>query len=460
MNVSKILTIIILAVGGALTIYSQTPPAIDTQKLNTYLHSIHLNKGFNGELIVAQGNEILFQETVGLASYENEVELKKGAVYRIASLTKTFTASLIAIAQEEGKLDVQDNAHKYLPNLSPKFREIMIAQLLTHTSGLPHNEGIKEYWQVKSKLHLTPEQVLAEINALELLFQPGSKMSYSSLGYYLLALVLERIYHTDYDHILQDKILAKLHMTETGIGDNLAIIPHMTVGYHWVTDDSLVVAPYRNYSLLKGAGDMYSTATDLVKWGNSFYSHSLLSEKTTAPLFAPPINTPQTGRDSYGYGWYIHSEVPKKYDHGGGTWGYSSYLAIYPETQISIILLSNVSQLPVSSIASDLEKIVFEKPFQMPSSNVESTEQVELDRYIGTFISPSNHMKLMISKVKNRLYAKLGGNPPFEIYPKGNHQFFGKKVEVEFSFILNEGWVTGLQAERMGQRFAFEKRSD
>ena len=159
---------------------------------------------------------------------------------------------------------------------------------------------------------MTAEQVINEINSLDLLYKPGSGMTYSSPGYYLLAVILENIYQKDFEGILKDKILDKLHMTETGTVDNLRIIPKMASGYHLISDDSLVVAPYRNYSMLKGAGNMYSTATDLLKWNNSFLSNTLLSETTKETVFSQQGKADLTDNEGYGYGWFIKLRHIKK----------------------------------------------------------------------------------------------------------------------------------------------------
>jgi len=149
MKFTKQLFAITLLFGLSLTVKSQTKESLDVGKLDTYLKAIHLKKRFNGEILIAKGNNVVFQKSVGMASYENSVELKNGAKYLIASITKTFTGTLIAIAQEEQKITVQDKASNYLNGLSPKFKNITIGQLLIHTSGLPHNAGIKDYWRTK-----------------------------------------------------------------------------------------------------------------------------------------------------------------------------------------------------------------------------------------------------------------------------------------------------------------------
>lgn len=460
MNFSK--TIFISCLAGIVAFSSraqQTDQPILQQELHAYLADLHLNKGFSGEVLIAKGDSIVFQEAIGLASVEQQVKLKPGAGYRIASLSKTFTATLIALAEQEGRLAYSDKASLYCKGMAGAFNEITLHQLLTHTSGLPHNEAVPDYWKVKSKLEMSDQQVLEEINRLDLLFAPGTQQKYSSLGYVLLAQILEEVYGKAFEDILQEKILSKLQLANSSPENSLKIIPGLAKGYHLLSDDSLVAAPYRNYSMLKGAGDMVATAPDLLKWSNSFRLNQLLSEKTKELLFSPAQARVQAENRPYGYGWFIGAGKPKKYFHGGGTWGYSSYIAHYPEEEISIILLSNVSLLPVESIGNTLEKMLFDQPYQKArAGEVEMNAGLNLEAYSGNFISDSGSMKLYISCSKNRLFARLGENPAFQIYPKGGHRFFGKKVDVLFAFEMENGKVQRLTAERMGQRFNFKRK--
>jgi CubicO group peptidase (beta-lactamase class C family) len=215
-------------------------------------------------------------------------------------------------------------------------------------------------------------------------------------------------------------------------------------------DDSLVVAPYRNYSLLYGAGDMHATSNDLVKWANSFIDNKLLNGATQEMIFTP--------NKGYGLGWYIDTSEPAKYYHGGTTWGYSSYIAIYPEDEIIIILMSNVSTMPTESIGGDIEKMVYGLPFEIPEpKNITEVDSHTLDFYDGTYISDSGNLKLIISSRQDRLFAQLVGNPAFEIYPNGSHNFFGKKVEIDISFAVDDQTVKGLYTDRMGQTMYFKK---
>mgnify|MGYP003668983379 CR=1 FL=1 len=172
-----------------------------SENLEAYLEYIHGQKGFSGEILISNSNSTLFQRGIGLASIEYNIPIKPNAKYKIASITKTFTATLIVKAKEEGKLNFEDPASKFIPKLDRKFKAISIHQLLTHTSGLPHNQAIADYWLVKSKLSMTTDQVISEINQVNLLFESGTQLHYSSLGYFLLATILEKVYQENYDQI-------------------------------------------------------------------------------------------------------------------------------------------------------------------------------------------------------------------------------------------------------------------
>lgn len=438
----KIVIILLLTFLCSGLLHGQTRLETD---LNTYLEVIAAKKSFSGELLVAQGDQVLFQKAIGMATIEGAIPLKTGETYRIASITKTFTATLVAMAEQQGKLVFSDPIGKYIPKLTEQIASLTIHQLLTHTSGLPHNEAIPDYWAKKSKLEMSTDQVIEEINELELLFEPGKEMKYSSPGYYLLGTLVEKVFDQPYPQALTAQILKPLGMTGSGANGSDQLVE----AWHLLQEKRLP-APYRNYSMLKGAGDMHATAQDLWKWSRSFYQATLLGEKGLKTVLNDKLN--------YAYGWFTDAESPAKFYHGGGTWGYSSYLAIYPTDQISIIILTNVSSLPMKAIGADIEKLVYGMPFTMPvleKAVVMKPEDLEI--YSGAYRSETSEMSLQIQQQGSTLFAQIGGSPAFQIYPKGNHVFFGKKVEVEFTFQAVGKEVEGVVAARMGKNFVFKK---
>jgi CubicO group peptidase (beta-lactamase class C family) len=384
--------------------------------LQQYLEVQHQRLGFSGVLLIAKKDSIVYQGTVGMASMELNVPIKADNKFRIASVTKSFTAWLIVQAAKEGKLRLTDPLSSYIPNRWPN---ITIEQLLTHTSGIPHNEGITDYWTIKSRLPLTKEQALAEILEMKLL---PKGMHYSSPGYFLLACILETVYKTSYENILAAKLPSLKH---TGVYNVRSIIPSLTAGYHMM-GDSLIVAPYRDPSLMKGSGDLYTTAADLLLWNNTC--------------------------TEFNYGWMKEGDA---FYHGGGSFGCAAINVVYPKDSLSIILLSNVSAMPVNEMWHDIEKIIFNRPFEMPQ--IRSHIKIEDPaKFSGKYESEGTILQIIAAN--GQLYAKLGNNPAFEIYAGGPLEFSGKKVNIRIIFQQDEkGNITGLQVEGRGRTLHFIK---
>jgi CubicO group peptidase (beta-lactamase class C family) len=456
----KILLAIVLTGSCFIGSAQSTAPG---KLLHQYLTIQQKRVGFNGVVLISKNNQVLYQETIGQASVELNVPLSVSSVFKIASVTKSFTAMLVVIAAQEGRLKLNDSLATYFPDLTePSWRGITIDQLLSHRSGVPHNEGITDYWLFKSLLALNRQQALAEIFKTKLLFAPGTSVKYSSPGYFLLAAILENVYHKNYDAILKEKITQPLGMSHTGIANTRTIIPGMVSSYH-LLGDSLTVAPYRDFSLMKGSGDMYATASDLLKWANSFAGNQW-DDKIKVQIFVPgPGNAFKNDGDPYGYGWYIRSSADKlktAYYHGGGSYGCSAMTVWYPQDKTAVVILSNVSTLPVNEIWADIEKIIFNEPFKLPEVNNKLViNAAQLKQFGGSYSSADGKMELSIIANNDQLYAKLGNNPAFEIYPDSSLGFYGKKVNIKFTFRQDqEGLTTGLVADGRGQIITFNKK--
>lgn len=445
-----------------LTSMGQKPdPGNLNSKLEQYLSIQHQKIAFSGVLLVARNDSVVFEQSIGLASIEQGVPLSTSSKFVIASISKTFTGALVALAHDEGLLQYTDKLSLYFENLPVSFQTVTIHQLLAHTSGLPHNEALPAYWGTTSRLHLTEDQALKEICKLSLLATPGSRMKYSSLGYYLLALVIEKVYKKPFTEILSLKLLRPLGMENSGTNNNRVIIPNMATGYQKVSEDSLVMAPYRDFSMQLGAGDMYSTARDLLKWSRNISKGTMFKQGTREIIFTPNLPAENKEHSSYGYGWYIKGadETPLAYHHGGGTWGYTSYIAIYPNEDVTIILLSNVASLPIESFWNDISKFVFNIPVEMPAFETELIlEKEAMAHFPGLYISEPGARKLNILSNSGKLFAKLEGKPAFEIFFKGNDTFFAKSMDINFTFSRDkEGRIRSIYIKRALQEFTFNK---
>ncbi|MFD2147945.1 serine hydrolase domain-containing protein [Mucilaginibacter antarcticus] len=454
----KSLLLVMLLIGS---INSWAQPTAAGKLLHQYLLVQQKRLGFNGVVLISKNNRIIYTEVIGRSSVELDVPIKANAVFKIASITKSITAMLVMIAVREGRLKLTDSLVTFFPELKePSWRNITVDQLLSHRSGIPHNEGIADYMLFKALLPLTKQQALAEIFKTKLVFNPGTSAKYSSPGYFLLAAILEDNYKKSYESILKEKITQPLVMNQTGVANTRLVIPNMVSSYH-LLGDSLIVAPYRDFSLMKGSGDMYASAGDLLNWTNSFSGDQWGDIK--AQVFAPHSGLPlHNNKDLYGYGWFIHNNAePTKmaYFHGGGTYGCSALTALYPQKKISIVILSNISTLPVNEIWADIEKIIFNEPFKLPNKTDKvAINAAELNKMAGHYSTDDGKMQLDIMANNKQLYAKLGANPAFEIYPESPLGFYGKKVNIKFTFKQDqEGVITGLLADGRGQNLSFNK---
>ena len=247
--------------------HGQTSPLQMPELLRTYLEIEQDRLGFQGVCLVNRGGRVLFHQAFGLASQELGVKMEVDHRFQIASISKSFTALLIGLAIDEGKMNLQDKLTTFLPELSgDEWDEISIQQLLTHTSGIPHHNGMADYWPVRSRLTLTTPSILEAIRKMKLKFTPGEGYLYSSPAYFLLATVLEKVYQLPLSRLWSQKIGQALGLEHTGFDNNQTVIPRLVSGYHLLPDERLISAPYRDFSGLKGGGDMYSNAADLNQW--------------------------------------------------------------------------------------------------------------------------------------------------------------------------------------------------
>lgn len=396
--------------------------------LNKYIDIQNKRLGFHGVVLITKNKKELYRVNIGKASLELNVPMSSRSVFRIASISKQFTAMLVVLASDEGRLQLTDSLGSFFPELKENsWRKINLHQLLTHTSGIPHNEGISDYWISKSRLSLSKQDALKEIFSMNLLFEPGTETKYSSPGYFLLACILESVYNQPYQLILEEKILRPLGLKHTGIYTTGKIVPGMVSIYHQLSDS--LISPFRDFSLMKGSGDLFSNADDLSAWNNSFADKKIWSSNIQELLFR--IQTKL--QPYYGYGWYIRPGKRLAYYHGGGTFGTSALSAWYPDDQVSVVILSNISVLPINEIWNDVEKIIFNEPFDLPE--IKSTYKMtteELKAFAGIYSGEGQDLNILL--IGDRLYAKLGTKPPFEIYAEERLRFYAKKVNVLFTF--------------------------
>jgi CubicO group peptidase (beta-lactamase class C family) len=240
----------------------------------------------------------------------------------LGSVTKQFTAAAILLLAEQGKLALEDAVKTHWPNTPAAWDEVTIFHLLTHTSGIPNVTSVADFQQWK--MHpSTPEQTLAHVRDKPLDFTPGARMSYSNSGYVLLGLLFERLSGKSYADYLRDNIFEPLGMNDSGYDVSAVILPQRASGYSAGTSAN---APYTDMTVPHGAGALYSTTEDLLRWTQGLFGGRLLTAASLEKMTSPH-------QSNYAFGVMVTTADGRlSVSHGGGIEGFNTMLTYYPAT--------------------------------------------------------------------------------------------------------------------------------
>lgn len=235
------------------------------------------NEQYYGTILIAVQGEILYQRASGYADRDSLIPNTLDTKFRIASVTKQFTAMLVLQLYEAGKLDLEGKLTEYLPEYpKDKGDGITVHHLLTHRSGIVGEPKVSNLEQIE-KLYHSPAQMLDLITSFDLVFKPGARYEYSNFGYYLLGLIIERVSGKSYGDLLQEKICAPLGMTNTLPGVTGAEITKRAKGYHYSYFAGPQDAPHLDMSFVYSYGHLLSSVHDLYLWDRALYGENLLS---------------------------------------------------------------------------------------------------------------------------------------------------------------------------------------
>ena len=270
-----------------------------------------------------------------MADLEKKIAATPQTNYRLASVTKQFTATAILLLYQDSKLSLDDRIKRWLPSLPAALDSVTIRQLLTHTSGIIDYEDV------------IPPGTTAQLHDADVLrllesqdstyFKPGTKYQYSNSGYALLALIVERVSGKSFAAFLHDRIFAPLGMNHTvAFEDGVSTVSNRAFGYT-MKDSAWIRKDQSTTSAVLGDGGIYSSIDDLVRWDAALYDSRLLSDASRKLAFSPqtPTDKPDV---SYGFGWRITGETLW---HSGETSGFRNVIVRYPARHLTVVILTN-----------------------------------------------------------------------------------------------------------------------
>jgi len=326
---------------------------------------------FNGAALVAENGKVIYKKGFGLANMEWNIPNEPDTRFRLGSITKQFTATLILQLVEQGKLKLDGKVSDYLDGYRKDTgAKITIHHLLSHTSGLPNYTAQPGFLETVSRNPYAVEAFVRQFASGDLEFEPGAKFNYSNSGYFLLGAIIEKVTGKSYEQVLKENIFDPLGMKNTGYDHYDAIIGKRAAGYV-KTPSGYRNAPYLDMTIPYAAGSLYSTVEDLFLWDQALNEGKVLSAKSKELMFKPNL-------EDYGYGFVIKNTSlgPNKLavpiiQHNGGINGFNTIIIRFVRDKRLIALLNNAAQgRALDKLADGITNILYEQPYEPPKRSI------------------------------------------------------------------------------------------
>lgn len=326
---------------------------------------------FNGSILVAEKGKVVYAKGLGLANMEWSIPNQPDTKFRIGSITKQFTATLILQLVEEGKLKLDGKITDYLTDYRKDTGErVTIHHLLNHTSGIPSYTSRPDFRTAIMRNPYKVADFVKQLTSGDLEFEPGSKFSYNNSGYVLLGAIIEKVTGKSYETVLTERILKPLGMTNSGYDNTSPLLAKRASGYE-KRPSGYVNAPYLDMTLPYAAGSLYSTVEDLYKWDQALHEGKILSAESRKLMFTP-------GLSNYGYGIRITDETIGKSElktkiigHGGGINGFNSLLTRAVDKGQTVVILDNIGQgRRHGQITTSIIGILNGQPYDPPRQSI------------------------------------------------------------------------------------------
>lgn len=358
---------------------------------------------------VVRGGDTLLLKGYGKANIELDVPMPTHAVHEIGSVTKQFTAAAILQLRDEGRLSLDDDLTKYLPDYPTGGRSIPVRRLLDHTSGI---RGITEIAEFRNLQHRgwPRDSAIAMMARAPFDFEPGQAMIYNNSAYILLGHIIEKASGMTYERYVEDRMLAPLGMTGSSYCDNSEVVPLRAAGYQ-IAGGNVRRAPMNDHTWPYSAGSLCSTAGDLVAWLHALHGGRVLGQASYAEMTSQSRLSDGTPL-RYGMALSVDQEPggARMIGHGGGIAGFTAQANWYPDAQLAVVVLIN-SNGPVSAgaLASELARAII--PAAQAEPRFFTGDAAELT---GRYSGPSRGRDLVVDVSRNDegvLVASVNGSP-------------------------------------------------
>jgi CubicO group peptidase (beta-lactamase class C family) len=395
---------------------------------------------------VVRGRDTLVLKGYGYADLEFDIPTPDQAIYEIGSVTKQFTAAAILQLQEQGKLRLDDDITKHLPNYPTQSQRVTIRRLMDHTSGIKGYTELPEF-EPLSMRKLPRDTLVALVSAKPFDFAPGEAMVYNNSAYFLLGLIIEKASGMSYEEYVKQNLFARAGMPHSRYCSEREIIKNRAHGYD-MGPNGLVRAAYLDHTWPYAAGSLCSTVSDLVAWNQALHGGRILSPASYRELITPGTLNDGT-RLRYAKGLSADSLLGRRVIyHGGGINGFLSDLKYFPDDSITIAVLVNTAG-PVApgAISRSIAEVIF-GPWSIKSVPLRGGADAYVGEYRGIGRGREMVARIAADSAGTGLTIQTGSGRPVKLVYLGGETF--DREGARFTFVREGGRVIRLRADTGG----------
>jgi|Deesub1362B_J571_1020462.scaffolds.fasta_scaffold00288_6 CubicO group peptidase (beta-lactamase class C family) len=391
-------------------------------------------------LAIIKNGKIIYERGYGMADLEHNVPITPQTVFRIASTSKQFTAMCIALLVEQGKISLNDNIRKYLPELPEYFTPITIRHLIYHTSG------IRDYLDLQYLRGISYEELYFPRDVIELLswqkafnFTPGERFLYSNSGYFLLGVIIERVSGKSLAQFAKENIFDPLGMKNTHFhDDHTRIVRNRAIGYSPIKNGWFKIS--ETILDIVGDGGLFTTVEDLHLWDQNFYHNKLgKGGQELIDLILTPGSLNNGKKLDYAFGLRISKyRGLKVISHGGAFVGFRAQMIRFPEQKFSVICLANLSSINPTKLCFKVADIYLSEYFKEPKKRKEieikpiKLSEKKLKKIIGNYYESESGRLIKILIIDKKLVMKAYGYDIL-LLPVSETKFIGFDVPFDIS---------------------------
>ncbi|HKV11273.1 MAG TPA: serine hydrolase [Thermoanaerobaculia bacterium] len=416
-------------------------------KVDEYVEAEMQRIGVPGlSIAVVRNGQVVKAKGYGLANVELNVAATPETIYQSGSIGKQFTATLVMMLVEEGKLSLDDPIGKHIADAPAIWKGITVRHLLTHTSGISN----ALYGKIDMRRDYTEDELLREIAALPLDFQPGERWNYSNPGYVTLGILIHKVSGKFYGDLLREKIFGPLGMATARVISESDLVPNRADGYLLVEGElknQEWVSPTLNTT---ADGALYLTVLDMAKWAAALESEKLLKRASLDQMWTPvKLNSGKT--EQYGFGWFVgDARGHRLISHGGAWQGFTAQISRYVDDQLTVIVMTNLAGGNPGKIAAGIAGLYVPEVAPLERKAIRIDPKL-VGSYLGEYeVGPG--ITLRIFREGDSLWIQPTGQSRAELFPESEANFFLKVVDAQITFVKDpNGAVTQLILHQNGK---------